>query len=518
MTTIQLPAQLAPMQPLRTSPGAVRGVLTNIRASGLTLSNSWTTTSGHGIPGDWSGATATSAGYAFTQFGQRSDAVSAALEKASLAIDVYADTVTGLELERERLDQDRTTLNQAVNALRSRIDGSGADADVAALESEAARLRERHYDLEQDEITFWAEVDDAEDRCAQALRAVDSDAEATDAAASPGRPDVASLLTGLTSQPTPDAVNDYWNALTPAEQEALKIHDPGLVGNTDGIPTGDRDEANRSLLEKDEEYLTSLQSSGQTLTDGEQQSLVNVNAAIEGIKAGETTLDPRTGDLVDTHLILYRPHAYDGDGVVAISYGDPDTADNTAVVVPGLTNDGSMIASQGEDALNLLQAAGGEESTAVIAWMGYDAPSGGLAPEVDVDANPIGGVGVDVRLPNIAGVGAEQLATEGGANLSQFVDGLRATHEGDPGNLSVIGHSYGSTTVAHAATDGGLNVDSLSLVGSPGAGSATSAADLDIPTGKVYVGTSENDFVTWLGGDTELGMGLDPSQDSFGAT
>jgi pimeloyl-ACP methyl ester carboxylesterase len=171
--------------------------------------------------------------------------------------------------------------------------------------------------------------------------------------------------------------------------------------------------------------------------------------------------------------------------------------------------------------------------------MGYDAPSGSLdgAVDIDVDANPFSGVnpfdgdwnpfsgvGADVTLSedlvNLAGVSNEGLATQGGANLSQFVDGLRATHEGERGNLSVIGHSYGSTTAAHAASDGGLDADSLTLLGSPGAGhNAPTAEDLGMPPGRVYVGSADNDPVTWLGDrDSSLGLGADPSQEGYGAT
>ena len=39
-----------------------------------------------------------------------------------------------------------------------------------------------------------------------------------------------------------------------------------------------------------------------------------------------------------------------------------------------------------------------------------------------------------------------------------------------------------------------------------------------MPEGKVYVGAADNDFVTWLGRDGDLGMGRDPAQADFGAT
>ena len=194
------------------------------------------------------------------------------------------------------------------------------------------------------------------------------------------------------------------------------------------------------------------------------------------------------------------------------------------MVVPGLTNDMSTIDSQGQDALNLVLSARGKgEDIAAIAWMGYDAPS---AAE-----------GITSELGDIAGVTREDLAENGGHLLSDFVDGLRATYTGDSptgqSHLTVIGHSYGSTTAAHAAADG-LDEDSLVLIGSPGAGGGVHhVSGLDAPPGEVYVGSRENDFVTWLGGEISvdvpvslggdtvhignLGLGDDPSQESFGA-
>ena len=144
--------------------------------------------------------------------------------------------------------------------------------------------------------------------------------------------------------------------------------------------------------------------------------------------------------------------------------------------------------------------------------MGYDAPS--WNPENALDWP---GDGLDM-----GSVITEDKAEAGGKNLADFVDGLRASDqrpEGADSNLTVIGHSYGSTTAAHAAHDYGLNADSLTLIGSPGAGGddVNSVSDLGMGEGKVYVGAADNDFVSWLGRDGDLGMGKDPAQADFGA-
>ena len=56
------------------------------------------------------------------------------------------------------------------------------------------------------------------------------------------------------------------------------ISDPDLVGNTNGIPTGDRDEANTSSVQRDIEYLLGLQASGQDLSASEQRWLENAQS------------------------------------------------------------------------------------------------------------------------------------------------------------------------------------------------------------------------------------------------
>ena len=53
--------------------------------------------------------------------------------------------------------------------------------------------------------------------------------------------------------------------------------------------------------------------------------------------------------------MAYQPHAFGGDGIAAVAYGDPDTADHTAVYVPGIMQDGTQIDENGGQALNLYE-------------------------------------------------------------------------------------------------------------------------------------------------------------------
>ena len=322
-------------------------------------------------------------------------------------------------------------------------------------------------------------------------------------------------------------MNSWWAGLSQAERNALMISDPDLVGNTNGIPTGDRDEANTSSVQRDIEYLLGLQASGQDLSASEQRWLENAQSIEAAVAQAHSTKWEDLG--VDAFVMAYQPHAFGGDGIAAVAYGDPDTADHTAVYVPGIMQDGTQIDENGDQALNLyeetLNSMLSEDppragSVSTIAWIGYDSPNFNPESKMPWDLIDSGG--------DVAHTGTEANAAAGGVALSQFVDGLNSTHTGgDQPHLTVIGHSYGSTTSAYAAA-GGMDADSLVLIGSPGASEGVHhASELNMPEGQVFVGAADRDPVSWLGGedgvfpgtwDDSLGLGADPAQHDFGAT
>ena len=508
MTTITVPAKVPALEPMEATPAA-SAVTTSLRGGAIAAGDVCDTMRAKGAPPGWTGDASIAADHAMTRFGRETDAVVAALEKAVLACDVYVDQVVRLTKEHADLESDRGELNNAIDALMADIDASTGD-DVPALEARAQQLLERSRHLTDQIAAFWQRVRDAEDRLVRALGAVDDVSEGRSAATRDGRADTAALrreLAALGRDAT--AVNAWWASLSPAEREALKISDPDLVGNTNGIPTGDRDEANRGSLDRDLDRLRGLPADERS--DAEQALLDRAEAAEQALAIPGSKVDRTTGLPVDVNLLVYQPGAFGGDGAVAVGFGDPDTADNTAVIVPGITNDGTTIPTNAEDAFRLFERSNGAgESSATIAWMGYDAPS--WRPQ---DALDWPGDGLDM-----GSVVREDKAVAGGALLADFVDGLRATDEGDRSHLSVIGHSYGSTTASHAAHGHGLAADSLTLIGSPGAGgdAVDHARDLGMPAGRVYAGAADNDFVSWLGRDGDLGMGQDPTQATFGAT
>jgi pimeloyl-ACP methyl ester carboxylesterase len=513
MTTIVVPGHVPAIAELEATAEAA-SVTTALRSTATTMSDVSEWMTAHGAPADWTGNASEAADHAMTQVARDTDGARAAFTRVAVACDKYVDRIVHLTGVREGLVGRCDTVNGEIDAFTTRIEQSTAD-DIASLQGQAESLQGK-VDRLVDHITrLWDDVTAAEDGLIAAFEAVDSTSEGQ-GAADRDTTDIGALRAELTKLGgDPDAINDWWTQLTPAEREALKISDPDLIGNTNGIPTGDRDDANRTSMERDLDDLEAKQDAGEELSDDEQRLLDRAKAAEEALKIPDAVGLPdidgdNVGDPVDVNLLVYQPGAFGGDGAVAVSYGDPDTADNTAVIVPGITNDGTNIAGQGADAYELYKSSiRNGESAATIAWMGYDAPS--WNPENALDWP---GDGLDM-----GSVINEGKAEAGGKLLADLVDGLRATDEGDRSNLTVIGHSYGSTTAAHAAHDHGLNADSLTLLGSPGAGGddVNSVSDLGMPEGKVYVGAADNDFVTWLGRDGDLGMGQDPAQADFGA-
>jgi pimeloyl-ACP methyl ester carboxylesterase len=188
-------------------------------------------------------------------------------------------------------------------------------------------------------------------------------------------------------------------------------------------------------------------------------------------------------------LLVFDPTAFGYQGRSAIAVGDVDTADNVAFLVPGLGSDVlDSTASLTGTALRVETEArqvAPAETTATVAWVGYDAPS-------------------------LAGGIFDDAAEDGAELLADDVLAVQASRQLAP-HLTVVAHSYGSTTAGVALRDNQTGTDDLVLVGSPGAG-VEHAAALNVPAGHVFVGASSRDPVSYVDR-----FGADPSQESFGA-
>ena len=276
----------------------------------------------------------------------------------------------------------------------------------------------------------------------------------------------------------PDAVRQWWAALTSDERDRAVLAWPAELGALDGLPAAVRSTANERRLDRDVAALQGQQS----LTPEQLRWLGNCLVVRQQLAAA------RAAD-GSAQLLVFDPTAFGYQGRAAIAVGDVDTADNVAFLVPGLGSDvlGST-ASLTVTALRVETEAhrvAPAETTATVAWVGYDAPS-------------------------LAGGIFDDAAEDGAELLADDVLAVQASRQLAP-HLTVVAHSYGSTTAGVALRDNETGTDDLVLVGSPGAG-VEHAADLDVPAGHVFVGASSRDPVSYVDR-----FGADPAQESFGA-
>jgi Alpha/beta hydrolase len=313
---------------------------------------------------------------------------------------------------------------------------------------------------------------------------------------------------------SPEDVRNWWDSLDQDQKDELIAQHPPELGNLNGISAVVRDTVNRAVLNDDIDRAE--KSAKLSPTDAKRYR--NAVRTRDGLKYDTESGGPNQRPVM---LWAYDPVAFNGRGKAAIAIGNPDYARNTALLVPG---NGSSVA-QGwltghADAINLydqsLAADPDGHYTSVIAWMGFETPHGAS----------------DLR------VSEPGLARTGGALLAADVNGLWVTHNSlTPQHITVVGHSYGSTTVADAFARNNMRANDAILLGCPGTDLAHGAADFHLDGGHVYVGSASTDPITWIGESSgvpvewlkgrlggsgihlppDAGLGRDPAGDSYGS-
>ena len=307
----------------------------------------------------------------------------------------------------------------------------------------------------------------------------------------------------------PHVVKAWWDSLSEEEREQAMEEDANHLRDLDGIPADVRDQLNREYLEDE---ISRIEGEIEELEEKRNDPDVDwlegidlksdideMNEQISSMKGLSDRLGESASDS-DQYLLSFSlpgPAPGHQQGRLVVSDGNPDTADNVATLVPGSNNtwesglgsNGQM--SRASELRESANVADEEADHAVISWIGYDPPQWAEAA-------------------------SETSAARGEEALINFQDGLRATHEGtSPSRNTVIGHSYGSTLIGHAAQgDGGLDADGIVLVGSPGT-NADHVSELGFRPEDVYVTTSEEDSISIATGTVH---GADPVGEEFGAT
>lgn len=214
----------------------------------------------------------------------------------------------------------------------------------------------------------------------------------------------------------------------------------------------------------------------------------------------------------ETYLTVFDPRTGTGKQVLAaVAVGNPDTARNVSVTVPGIgsttkdTLPGMVTEAQNLqlEAQRQLRNAGLPGSAATIAWMGYDPPP-----------NPLN----TLSLADAWATMGDGQARAGADSLSSYLEQVRANNA--DGHITLLGHSYGSLTSSLALQE--LNAQGLHPVndvvfyGSPGL-ELTNPDQLGLGAGHAYVMRGMDDPIS--GAVAELaplhGWGVNPYNGMF---
>ena len=329
---------------------------------------------------------------------------------------------------------------------------------------------------------------------------------------------------------TPEERAKYWSQQSEAQKQHLCDKYPDLIGNADGVEGWARDRANRNRLPGlkqeakdnvskyteliknpwiDNEtrmlYLTEL--------DKAEKAVKAYEAVEEQLGKGISLEDYQHGKKGNPVSLLTLQN--DGGRVkAAMGQGDVDHAKNVATFVPGIgtTVEGSM-GEYMRQTKNLRSAAMAQgnlsaSDVATVAWLGYDAPGE-----------------ADWKQPqNLPGIISPFLAKAGSDRLAGFMNGMQASRDYGAGDahMTLVGHSYGSSTSGMAATKVKYGViDDLVLCGSPGMGTYD-AKNYHVDQNHLWVsGVPKGDSVQGMGkfrGGIVGSLGKNPMDSDSGFT
>lgn len=282
----------------------------------------------------------------------------------------------------------------------------------------------------------------------------------------------------ISEWPDGDFGGDWWDGLSRDQRQALIAYLPATVGNTEGVPYGVRDQANRNTLD----YVLSaglpFQANRQTYLE---------------IRDSLTPAGPVMGD---RYLASFDPN---DRPLAAVSVGDLDTAGHVTVMVSGMTSGTHNMTGEVSHAQNVYNGLSGDR--AVVSWIGYDSP-GHLT------------------------VFGDDHAERGAGPLAGFLDGIHETRarHGEPLQVNVMAHSYGTNTAATALTITDHPVQNYIMYGSAGldpdhvstAESLNVASDED---GNVQVYATDADEDPWsgIGRFGSWFTRINPTDDDFSA-
>lgn len=460
-----------------------------------------------GLDSWWRGSAAEACSGTLTTWSGVAAAMSEPIAAVSTALRSYVDEIAEIAKLNQGMAQQIHAANKAVDeAYRQFNAARQAGADLAGVNATVLAKKSHRDDLEATIDSLVARRTAADEALVAAVNAQQEEVvslsqqnssyfahwlamdpySAADAPGNVGRDEVDRV-----QNMSPEDRFQWWRDHS-SQRYWLMATYPEIFGNLDGIPALDRDIMNRGRIDAMRDDLENqLRDPNSRANRDEIQKKID---AIDALKA--TLNDP---NFPDRYLLLLDPSGHQMKAAVAC--GNIDEADNVAVLTGGVsTQVGQSVGEDGKlhggmvgmanDADRIRRAAeysDPSKSTAVIAWMGYEAPTGFTDSAVLSPAR----------------------AKEGATALRSFSQGINASHAGDP-HLTLLGHSYGST-VTGIALEGKTGADDTVLFGSPGMGSGPK----NIPDGHLYAERSRDDPIAWA---TGLTMGDDPVENSHVTT
>jgi Alpha/beta hydrolase len=451
----------------------------------------------------WEGATAGARRHTNAAIRQDLDAHGNESLAVARAAGRAADGIEQVQSELRTLRRDAEELQMTVDALSNKVRPSATFNGPPT----AALVAEMQLQPRLDAIMAAANAIDAE--LATAINMADGDTRRP-----PGPHDNRPTIQASLSEPLPDdpkKFNELWSQLTPEEKDWLYRQDHN-VGNRAGMPWDPTDHLGkdhynrlhlRELEQEAEADVDRIQHSlgaittGRIVDDGALYALQSQLAAARRNLAGYQAVQ---ADLDRTDGVSRLLGFLDGTGHGAVAIGNPDCAKRNGIFVPGTGQDLARLPFSDARAVAMYNAARAADKTlgpkdvSITTWMGYDRP-------MDVS---------QAAFPDPARAGA--------GSLDAFESGLRVSHVGPPSIDTVIGHSYGSTLVGAAASDGHhLAADNVIAVGSPGMlVDHVGRLSLD-PGAHVYAMRATHDIIAMGGVLSEWTLGPDPSAPHFGA-
>jgi hypothetical protein len=287
------------------------------------------------------------------------------------------------------------------------------------------------------------------------------------------RDDVDAAVVALQSL-KPWQVASLWIDLPEGFRSTLVEQHAEIIGNLAGVPYLDRSTANESRLpELEKQAESDLQQAvlRNRASNSDAQSELLVAQASDRLDGVRILVDRYTSGRVtpsDVPQFLVELDAtVPGPPLAAVAVGNLDSAKYASFFVPGMNSSVLELPDYLRGVERMQEAS---DDSAAVLWLGYESPGP-----------------VDTVSTEHAEVGSERFATA----LAGY-DAVRdAAHS--LAEVTVIGHSYGSTTAALALATGNYGVSSFVMIGSAGVPSGLKITDLHVRKDRVYVSQARGD-------------------------